>query len=683
MRSIRLSPRFTSLHFAARFGWLVLASGTACDDGTRSPAGASGGTTSGGSAAITGGSGGSGALPGTGGSTTGATECGAPDASLAKRERSELFESDHVPVFDLVLPPDAWSELKRTARDEKYVEAKACYEGRAVGNVGLRFKGSYGTLLNCFDAAGNQKCPKLSMKVKFDKYTADQRFFGMKVLNFHSMIWDPSHLRERIGYRLFRDMGVVAPQSFFATLRVNGETQGLFSMVEEVDGRFTDDRFPKNGDGDLYKEAWPTSTDPEYYADHLETNEETATHEVPLSLGAALNQASSAAEARSKLAEFVDLPNLYRYMAVDDAILNVDGVTAVYTDENSSYALIHNFYLYKEETRPQLWFIPWDLDSTFEFGTFGAVPHWTEKPADCSLHYPVWNGGGIVYAPGCNILFQALASDLTEYRSAVQELLDGPLAEKPLLERIDQQAELIRAAAESDPHGPSPETFEAAHQHLKTRIPLIRGRMQSLMEGRQPVPFAFEPRALNDFENVEEFELLLGATLMFNQNSRVTYTLNRTDPLAGARDLRLEFSYRNETKPWDQWIYFSIPFRGAQIDANALTGVRLRVRADRARTLRLDLESPRQTGTSAGVRFGWDIPVSDQSRLVEVHFADAKVQSWAVDQGLDPHDDPHEVLGTMIGLALNPSCEGRNSAGFLPEGSSDDGQIELDDLELF
>jgi spore coat protein H len=117
---------------------------------------------------------------------TGATPCGTPDPSLREGDLDALFAATSVPTFDFYLPQAEWENLKVHAREEQFVPVQACYQGRALGTVGLRFKGSYGTLYECFDSQGNMTCPRLSMKVKFDEYVEDQRFFGLKRLAFNA-----------------------------------------------------------------------------------------------------------------------------------------------------------------------------------------------------------------------------------------------------------------------------------------------------------------------------------------------------------------------------------------------------------------------------------------------------------------------------------------------------------------
>ena len=92
-----------------------------------------------------------------------------------KRTSPELFGIDHVPQFEFTLPAADWADLKAHATDEQYVRAEAKFEGMPAGTIGLRFKGSYGTLPNCFDSTGKLTCAKLSFKVSFEEFAAPMR----------------------------------------------------------------------------------------------------------------------------------------------------------------------------------------------------------------------------------------------------------------------------------------------------------------------------------------------------------------------------------------------------------------------------------------------------------------------------------------------------------------------------
>ncbi len=604
--------------------------------------------------------------------------CAEPDDTVTHAARTELFGLDHVPIFDLILSEEDRATLEATAIDEVYVPAQVCFDGVLVGQVGVRYKGSYGSLYGCFDGNGERTCDKLSLKLKFDEYQPELRFFGQKRLNFNAAIWDLTYLRERLGYDTFRAMGIEAPYAAWATLRMNGESLGLFGMVEQIDGRFTADRWPDHPDGNLYKEAWPGSTLGQWVNERLKTNEELADTASFVAFSEAMAEPYSS-DLRQTLAQHMDEEALGRYMAVDDAIANWDGVTAVYVSELEDWSGNHNFYLY-EDTAGHFTLIPWDLDAAMTFSSgYGVVPRWTELPEDCGAHYPVWTGESQVLAPGCNNLFRALASDLSDYRAAAEELLDGPFAEKHLLAAIDRHAALIRSAAAQDPFGPGESGFTGAIAAMKAEIPLLRERLEFFLDGGVITPLAINPFALNDFEHLDTFGIRLSTLLLTNPNSSAAASPNRDEPLSGEQDLRLDFEYGNEAEPWGQWSFFRVMLSTGALDVREFEGIRMKVRSDTARRLRFEVESPLYSAPEEGIRFGWDAPVTPEPTTIEVRFTEATIPTWA----RDPGDVLDAILAHTTGLTFHPLCEGAETTGQLPEGTSDVGFVSIDDLLFF
>lgn len=625
-----------------------------------------------------------GGAAGSGNSAPPAVTCDEDGASLAELDADELYELGHVPTFDFILEPARWQELKRNARDEQYVEAEACFDGKRLGVVGLRFKGGFGTLYSCFDAQGNQTCPKLSMKVKLDEYVPGQRLYRQNKVNLHSMIGDPSHLRERIAYGLYRAMGVAAPRSSWARARVNGENQGLFSLVEEVDKRFLVNHFPGADGGDLYKEAWPLTSDPAYYAERAETNESEATHAGFLGLFDALTAAQTEQERLQALDSWSHPDELARYMAVDDTILNWDGVTAFYPSGDGSSSGNHNHYTYFPPGDGRLVLIPWDLDNTLRASTpMNLVPHWTTQPDDCAARHTVFGGSVSVVAPGCDPLLGAVASDPAAYRLALEELLATAFSADTLDELVSESSAFIEPAVAEDPYGPGLPAFRSEVQALERQLSFLRTRAELLVSGQLPEPFALTATTVNDFEAATDLGVALGATVWTSSGTGQQLTVGTEDALAGAQNLRLSFDFLNSPTPWGQYVSVNVPLREGVVDLSARSGVRFQARASDARPLRLDIESPAHTAASSGLRFGWDVMLSTESRAYELSFASLAVPSWAVQQGLDPGDDLEAALRTVTGLSLNPQCLGRLEDGLLPEGTTDSGFIEIDSIEFF
>ncbi len=187
------------------------------------------------------------------------------------------------------------------------------------------------------------------------------------------------------------------------------------------------------------------------------------------------------AELREALGAHSDLDYWARYMAVDDAILNYDGVTYFNTDDGS-WSHNHNYYFY-EDAPSHFLPIPWDVESTFWINPDHAAPHWTVVPEDCSATYPYWSG--LATAPGCDPVFLALASDLAPWRAAVRDLLDGPFAVDTMHEAIDRHEALIREAAQSPDTPTRSGSFASAVANTRSTIPGLRSRLMQHLDGER------------------------------------------------------------------------------------------------------------------------------------------------------------------------------------------------------
>jgi CotH kinase protein len=127
-------------------------------------------------------------------------------------------------------------------------------DGRHIappGEEGPLFAGSTFSLMN----SGNRtlRAPKRSWKVNLKIGDGADRLAGMERLNLKAMFNDASQMRESMAWRLFEKAGVPASRHTYAKLGINSIYLGLFSLVEQVDGRFLRDHFGKNDRGNLYK----------------------------------------------------------------------------------------------------------------------------------------------------------------------------------------------------------------------------------------------------------------------------------------------------------------------------------------------------------------------------------------------------------------------------------------------
>lgn len=393
-------------------------------------------------------------------------------------EAHALFNFDHVPTFDLYLPREKWDVLTKNAADEKYTKVEACFEGYRIGDVGLRFKGSYGTLFGCFDAESKLTCPRLSMKLNFQKYDKNVQFFGLQRLNFNANRFDDSRMREKLAYDLYRSMDIVAPQAFWAVVRVNGKSYGLYTMVEQIDGNFTESRWPDNPSSNLYKEVWPTETNPQAIAGALKSDNNKANISGFRAFSSEVANAKDDTFVLAVLGKYSDLDYWARYLAVDEAILSYDGVIYFFT-EGDKHGRNHNYYFYEDSTR-HFTLVPWDVESSFWINPNHAPPHWTVTPEDCRTTYPYWEG--LASAPGCDPLFSALALDGDRWYAAIETLLDGPFSLAAMHKNIDRYDAIIGDIARSKETPTRSNSFDEAVQYLRGVMPELRERLEAIVE---------------------------------------------------------------------------------------------------------------------------------------------------------------------------------------------------------
>ena len=370
-----------------------------------------------------------------------------------------LYAQDRLHTFEFTVPEASLAEIDADPTAEEYVEASMTFEGEEIGPVGLRYKGSVGSFIGCTsdnvetDVAGSKTCTKLSMKVKINWDGSDQEFYGVRRLQFHSHNLDPTHLHERLGYWLFDEMDIPTPRSTHARVVVNGELVGLFGFTEQIDGRFTRDRYD-DGTGNLYKGEWPFGstfkpTSEEDLAEALRTNEDDPPDFSIIGSFAEELVAAGPDGQRAVLEQRADLDDLLTYTVVDRTIRHDDGPFHWYCSETGCGN--QNFYWYEDPSDRTVHLIPWDLDAAFEnIGVeqnpyTGVADGWGERTADCEI-FPYEELGRLQRSAACDPLFASLLPFEAERQAIIDEFLAGPFSQESVDARIDEWVELIQPA---------------------------------------------------------------------------------------------------------------------------------------------------------------------------------------------------------------------------------------------
>ena len=614
------------------------------------------------------------AAAGCGGSDGG----GGPPGLMPDWGKASVLGGGGVLTYAFTVDPADLEQLEATAQQELYVPADLTVSGMMVGTVGLRYKGAAGTLDACFDQ-GVRICPKLSFKAKFDHLEPGKKFADLKRLNFHAMMDEPSLMHERLNAYLFNEMKVVTPRVSHGFITINGQPQGVFAVVEDIDGRFAEDRWGQAGNGNLYKDAWPVGVEPDDYIGTLQTNEAMPDHTRMVAFAQALRTAPPA-EAPRVLDRFANLEYLMSYLAVDQAILNYDGVTTFYCDNQGRNCSNHNFFWYQSQTEERFWLIPWDLGISLALRSpFEVLPPWDRPPADCNQRTPV--EGGVVMPSGCDPLFKALnAAGRPAYVAALNRLLQVWNV-TALSNLIDDWATEIQGAVALDRLGPGPVAWRGAVRSLKRDLVAMRERIERLRDQADIETFALPVPGLADFEGLSSLSVLMGMTSETNPHSGAVHGLNINSPIMGGADLRLDFELANDSDIAResanlQFVTWRVPVQ-APGDLGPSTAIRLRMRADNIRTVRIELDSAAYPDTETP-RYGWDVLVSRQPTDLTLALDQAKLPGGGT-SGAVPLD---EVRKQVRALVLTPEPRGRGEDGLFARGKTDVGFLEMDNVEI-
>ncbi len=381
------------------------------------------------------------------------------DEQFLNMDSDYIFDQSKLATFELKIPGSALAQINANPAAEQYVEGMLIFEGDTISPVGVRYKGSIGAFVNCLSGSdwanpsGQKICTKLSMKVKINWDGADYKFYGLKKLQFHSQNQDNSQMRERLGYWLFRDMGVPAPRSVHARLMINGKYSGLYALTEQIDGRFAKYNF-EDDDGNLYKEIWPLNMNgqpfsEQTYLNHLKTNEDESPSAALIRDFAQEIANASPTDLQAVIANRMDIQEIISYAVVDRTIRHDDGPFHWYCGGGSCSS--HNFYWYEEPTLEKLHLIPWDLDNAFENIIFNANPvtpiadAWGQITANCApFEHGAW--GLEQWSASCDKLTGGWASFETEYEQILSQFKNNSLAAAQINVLLSDWENQIRAA---------------------------------------------------------------------------------------------------------------------------------------------------------------------------------------------------------------------------------------------
>ena len=256
---------------------------------------------------------------------------------------ADLFGTKQVRSYHLELSNSAIQQLHE---DPKHYVRATFREGDDVyKEVGVRLKGGPGSF-RMLD--GNSKA---AFTVKFNHFVKGQRFHGLRRIILNNAVQDPTYMCEYIGYGLFRDAGVPSPRIGYATVAVNQEPYGLYVQVEAVSSDFLKRWYSKT-EGNLYEGSFRDVV--EWRELDLDSNQGRENRRDLRRLAESIEKADDNNPWES-LADYVDLGNFTRFIALEQLVNHWDG----YTQTN-------NYRMYYNPETKKFEFFPHGADQLFQ-----------------------------------------------------------------------------------------------------------------------------------------------------------------------------------------------------------------------------------------------------------------------------------------------------------------------------
>lgn len=200
---------------------------------------------------------------------------------------------------------------------------------------------------------------------------------ALEDVNLNAMYTDPSFLRERLSFEMYRQLGLMAPETSYTSVFINGEYEGLFLNIEDVDGSFLRQHGSPPGDWimvrphrSISRDFWQTAPSKprplsSQIAASLDVRGETEAKEVEelVSWFRAAHQGEAPTDSPT-FDDLFDREYFLKFFAVASLIQDID-------------SQLDDFLLVRETSPGSKWkIIPWDKDLVMGSGW---VPHAAEN----------------------------------------------------------------------------------------------------------------------------------------------------------------------------------------------------------------------------------------------------------------------------------------------------------------
>jgi hypothetical protein len=286
---------------------------------------------------------------------------------------------------------------------------------------------------------------KKSFKISFNEYVPGREYQGVKKINLNGQHNDPTMIREKLFYDLWKKTGMVERRTCFVKVYINNAYYGLYTNLEEMEKDWLTRVYPNN-DGNLYKCTWPADlvyhgNNQEIYKEmengtatggrvyDLQTNKPEDDYTRLVELVSALNQKINQ-QFVDDILQILDVDVFLKALALDVATGNWD---------NYAYNK-NNYYLYDNPADKRFHFISYDTDNTFGIDWFGI--DWGVR--DCRN----WINKSLYLPLSQKVL--AVPVFYEKYKHYLDTIARYVIHTDSVFPRIDTFKQLIQIAAEED-----------------------------------------------------------------------------------------------------------------------------------------------------------------------------------------------------------------------------------------
>ena len=219
---------------------------------------------------------------------------------------------------------------------------------------------------------------KKSYRISFDSFDNNQDWRGLTDINLIALHNDPSVMRSKLCYDLFRSQGIAAPRTSYAAFYLNQQYMGIYQMTEPINEAFCKKHIDFQGDGNLFKCTYPATleylgSDPNLYKFEmwgqrpyeLKNNEWVDDYSSLADFIAYFNNESNNFEC------YNENPFQFNHYITSAALEILLGHWDNYLFNKN------NFYLYHNELTHKFQYIPYDVDNTLGIDWVGE--DWSQR----------------------------------------------------------------------------------------------------------------------------------------------------------------------------------------------------------------------------------------------------------------------------------------------------------------